>query len=536
MKIKDYWRLAKISINARLKATRSTIRGISFSLIIIVPLVFAMLGISQSITGELNKNPGQLYANFQSAEAGSNIEEFALGSEENYRNPQMDNMEVFGDHSPVLDTIDALHYSRRIKNYNYDVSNRRLFERLEIGENKYDIATDEEVNESGNGYSTSTLAVIKNETETANAKMKKYLLDGFDKGFYDNGARQIILSERYVRFAGLKPKDVYGKKVSMYFRDSGKIIVNTGTGDSEYPLLSHYLFRDFEVVGIIKDNKFDKKDIRNANFVVLGTSYYNSQGKAVLAPGMDVDPINLIRNHYVGNYIEKNEKATEYIFPGCEIYSDRYFIFKQNDRGFKTVEDNIYLVENNDYKRLEKILKKVAPSYNTIFTRNDEFDEGYYVTIMASTTFSTYQLISKIFGYMSLFGGIVAGVILFAALINLFNTVKHSVDSRRHYLGVMKAIGAKNVTIPMLYFFEVMRILLRAFINILIFGTLLCIVVIIVIKKITEGLPFAVTLAWANIPLVLGLLLALLLVVGLLYAFLCSASVAKKPITELLED
>ena len=73
MKINDYWRLAKISLKARKKSTRSTIRGISISLILIVPVIFAIIALYASVLPQLNKNPESLYAIFTSGQKGFTV-------------------------------------------------------------------------------------------------------------------------------------------------------------------------------------------------------------------------------------------------------------------------------------------------------------------------------------------------------------------------------------------------------------------------------------------------------------------------------
>ena len=57
MKRKDYKRLAKISLKARKKTTRSTVRGISFGLILLMPLLFIVIAFHLDLNKEVNKDP-----------------------------------------------------------------------------------------------------------------------------------------------------------------------------------------------------------------------------------------------------------------------------------------------------------------------------------------------------------------------------------------------------------------------------------------------------------------------------------------------
>ena len=75
MKINDCWRLAKISLQARKKATRNTICGMVVSLVIIIPLIFATIGLNLSVKSELNSHPELLYASFFSVQPGFKLDE-----------------------------------------------------------------------------------------------------------------------------------------------------------------------------------------------------------------------------------------------------------------------------------------------------------------------------------------------------------------------------------------------------------------------------------------------------------------------------
>ena len=56
MKYKDYVRLSKISLKARKKTTRSTVRGISFGLILLMPLLFIVIAFHIDLNKEVNKD------------------------------------------------------------------------------------------------------------------------------------------------------------------------------------------------------------------------------------------------------------------------------------------------------------------------------------------------------------------------------------------------------------------------------------------------------------------------------------------------
>lgn len=54
MRFGDYLRLGKISIKNRRKSTRNTVRGVSFALVMLVPIVFFTLSFYVGMTSEVN--------------------------------------------------------------------------------------------------------------------------------------------------------------------------------------------------------------------------------------------------------------------------------------------------------------------------------------------------------------------------------------------------------------------------------------------------------------------------------------------------
>ena len=140
MKINDYWRLAKISLKARKKSTRSTIRGISISLILIVPVIFAIIALYASVLPQLNKNPESLYAIFTSGQKGFTVAD----SSELYNYSSIGAFSDYSvlnnysqDRNSAFDEIDKefLHYTLLTKNMY--TSDGKLYERIQIdGENK----------------------------------------------------------------------------------------------------------------------------------------------------------------------------------------------------------------------------------------------------------------------------------------------------------------------------------------------------------------------------------------------------------------
>ncbi|MDE6967869.1 MAG: hypothetical protein K2P12_04345, partial [Clostridia bacterium] len=155
----------------------------------------------------------------------------------------------------------------------------------------------------------------------------------------------------------------------------------------------------------------------------------------------------------------------------------------------------------------------------------------------ASEHYTMFGMINLVLTIVMSALSIFAGIVLFAALVNLFNTIMHSVSSRKNYLGVMRAIGARSSVIPKLYLFEVLRVFAMAFLWIAVIGGGICIGVKFLFDYLFEGsaLGITISISWGILPIALAVILALLLVVGVVYAIGCSWKLSRTPITETLE-
>ena len=557
MKLKDYWRLAKISLKSRKKSTRNTVAGIAFSLIIITPLIFAMVGLNISIMSQLNARPEMLTATFLSSGEGEVFEEskpvnyvsengwyYGNGSSV-YGNAKSDHNKYFED----KDTINFL-IGNKNKNTTYYIGEHidtKYYERIEIGDEKHYLhmeKTTQDYNPDMVQVSgSSSLAVLKDSDYTKfNNLLSNYWVDGCSASFSGDGATEVILSEKYLKMANLTPQDVYGKRISVFFEDYGdKIIDIDGTPTPSFSV-NHYLFRDFKVVGVIKENDFYSNDIRGASIIVTGASYYMENGKT-LAPTVIVDLEESQDGSYtsnnskfnIGDYKEKNKITNKYIFPGGEYYNPTVMIEKRDGNNItdcRGIELNIHFYVASSYNDLHKTILNTFNEYRNLYENSTDFANN-----VGSSAYTGFQMLNKIFTIAFLVVSVFGGVILFAALINLFNSVKHSVDSRKNYLGVMKAIGARNSTIPKLYFFEVLRIFTRAFIWILVIGGAICVGIKLLIDMSFRGssLGVMITIGWEVIPLVMGILALALVVIGVVYSLGCTLTMSKRPIMSLLE-
>ncbi|MDE6967705.1 MAG: hypothetical protein K2P12_03520, partial [Clostridia bacterium] len=395
MKIQDYWRLAKISLKARKKSTRSTICGMSISLIIILPLIFAMIGVNASILPQLNKNPQLLYAIFASGEKGSS---FVYDDSTNNMSTVTNNFSKYNssydyvDRTSILDQLDEdiLHYSiksKALRGYTIMESTEfvKFYERIEVDGKNYPMQVS--VEKVQNGYGAKSLLAVVSEKDLGKLQKSSYGVLGsrYNKGFTGDGHRQVILSTQYLQMAGLKAEDVYGKTISIFMREKTNYSTKfayDGVDETDY--LDHYLLRDFKVVGINEHPVVDDNianEINYADIIVAESSYYNSNGKAAISHQYEFRSSNDNNSQVIcnaGNVAYKNELAKNYIFTGLIDYADYEVAMETLDNGNKYSGKLLYNCANyykympdvnkpNPYGQLSKVMTKVQPAYKDMY-------------------------------------------------------------------------------------------------------------------------------------------------------------------------
>ncbi len=558
MKVNDYWRLAKISLKARKKATRSTVSGMSISLIIIVPIIFAMVALYASILPQLNKNPETLYAIFQSGQKGVVTTSYNNYTYQSINGGRYVNTVNAKDNSAVFEnaSFETLHYVKAYKRFDvYSMDDETLqseykyFDRITVDGETKPLRVKSTDNRSASA-NTSLAVVDSNQLDLLAASKFGVLGDSHNKGFSGNGARQVILSRKYLKMAGLTADDVYGKKVSVEIREKSNGTIDYCSGEDKFSYIDHYLFRDFEVVGVIGSENaplydYDgTKDINTADMIVSSASLYSQDNTPAIMYNINADNNNGNYTRYkidFGNIEAKNFKAYQYLFTGFEDYGIYTNLAKYNDKTGEIlqVESNYYKYipdknKLNAYGQVSNVVSSVYPHYKADYTLKMEFEN-----VVGSPSYATFSMINFIITIAMSFAAVFAGIILFAALVNLFNTIMHSVNSRKNYLGVMRAIGARSSVIPKLYVSEVMRVFARAFVWIALIGGAICVGIKLLFDYLFKGgLAYGnvvISISWATIPIALVVVITVLAVIGLAFALGCSLKMSRKPIMETLE-
>ncbi|MEG1536585.1 MAG: ABC transporter permease, partial [Clostridia bacterium] len=357
-----------------------------------------------------------------------------------------------------------------LKKYQIDTADRKERERSKV--------SIVDLEKSNNMLTTKALA----------ESIGNVFVDGCDKGFYGNARGQIILAEEMIETFGLTAEQAYGKNFTWQYENgkNGNVIVdndtnpnNTVPGNIGWNAPKSYLCYKYEVVGVIKKDISKKmREINNRDSAApLNSAMIFARTSLVDDNGEILEPIITMRDD--GDQYRKGLVATYTKEPDQLLKHNKQFIMiganEYTNRAYYTgiYQNTNILFGAESYKDLDGKIADLAQVFKNCFGDGEASSEAK--NRFGSSAFSNFNMIFTVFQYASLIMISIGGIIFFAAMVNLFNTIMHSVNSRKNYLGVMRAIGAQSNTIPKLYIFETLAIFRRALIWIAIFGGAICV-------------------------------------------------------------
>lgn len=541
MKFKDYIRLSRISIKSRKKSTRNTIFGLSFSLILLVPIIFFVIALNVDLKQKVNEEKSLYTFNI-------------LTSNSNYRsepNEQyiLNNLDI----EKVLNTEGISEvFTYETLYYRYRSYDNMTYIKLEIDNRPYEYFSQDLQNSNG---------AIKNSIKVLDEKndqiIPKAYLDDFQKkgidvlvgpGFKGDKKGQIIISEKLLSTKNIRIEDVIGKKFSLYstFEDDYNLNIRIDNDNDpnntyvrpDYPYSKQFkVIDDFEIVGVIKEEyyKLNSLTVDEPHLIISSSSVYE-EGTIKYSPIIKEfdDESGHNRKSYVVTFPEdvdkiqkkaKEDKMVPLLCPAIRAFDYKYMEVP--------CKNYVLSYENFDYASqaddvVTGIIKDIAKSdrvYNSFV--------DYY--------FATFKNMSKMGLYVSIALLIFGGIILFATLLNLYNTINYSVESRKNYIGMMRAIGQQNVSIIKSYIVEILLIFSRAFFWILIFSAAISYLFVYGVDKIFSNfdasmLPIAIHLNFMYYFVTLGGTILFAIIIAIAFSYISCRSVTRKSILDVLVE
>ncbi len=544
MKFSDYRRLAKISLKSRKKTTRATVRGISFGLILIMPVLFIFMAFYIGLNTEVNKE--------------KDIRTFNLGFTSAVTT---DSSCSYVPTSKFNDVLELQGVDEYVKYQKYAFTANRSGSK-DGNSNSLGFT----VVYNGTNYTEFEKKIVENRDfsptltvyDLSNSKDNNVFLsnDGDalveGKSFSKDSKNEIMISNKIADKLSKNPKELIGKNISLKTKltEIGNLTSSkTKNTSNEFETirgLDINILTDFKIVGIFNSDICEKTyRSRGYNgydelFWITNDSVYNTKGESYTGTPVSIEENNgYSRTMYyypTSSLVEYSETANEagyaFIPLGASVEQEGYMY-----SGLYYKEYGLYL-SFDSYKNADRATTSIDSYIESTSSNTEKYiDSSSY----KNNIFATYQVFYQVFLYLSLALAIFGGVIFFATLLNLYNTIEFSVQTRKNYLGLLRAIGMKNNSITKLYFVEVLKIFTRSYIWTVIFGGGICVGIYFAFKAAMNTdaakiISMNLTLNPVFIPIAFIILVVFDTLIALVFALISCHKVSHKPLLEVLVD
>lgn len=561
MRYKDYVRLSKISLKARKKTTRSTVRGISFGLILLLPLLFIVIAFHLDLNKEVNKDASLRVFNI------SYVDE---KTEDSYvRDMLKDYSEAMFELEGVENVIKYNQYTFDNVKYAYDYENNQYSysSRFSITIDGKTFSADygldnlQEYKSNSNNIglqvidtSVGNSIFIKSDSEVIGGKNP--LVAG--NVFSSNSAQEIMVSSNFLTQNNLTVEEVLNKNITINYliTDGGNITDNKNSASNQayqaYSNLPITVLKDYKIIGVFDSDIYNsgvryattgqnrysmEEKVYETYFWLTTDSMYNTMGQTYLPEYVKIEYED--SNGYQGLYyysdnpvnMAKNARTTNSVFLPLGMG-----VSEGENYGDKAVFNS--LVEFKDYSHANNAVNLVNSYYEKSSTSVEDIS---VTTEYMQSTFVNYRMFYNIFTYLCIVLAIFGGIVFFATLLNLYNTIHYSVQSRRNYLGMIRAIGMKGKDVTKLYFVEVFQIFKRSYIWTAIFGGAICGGISYAFKMIMSSemaKVITINLSLNPIYILVAFLILIIIntIIAIIFSLIACHSVSKKPILEVLVE
>lgn len=568
MKYKDYKRLAKISLKARKKTTRSTVRGISFGLILLMPLLFIVIAFHIDLNKEVDKDASIRvfdisYVNEISNNNGNGVYSVLdKYSEQVYQIKGVENIIKYNQYT--------LNNEKEAQNQN---GNYYLASPFSVAIDDKQFSLNYYMNELDNeadGYkkenevgikiidtSVGRSVFIKADSEVIGNKNPLM----YGREFSNNSSKEIMVSSNFISHYNLNAVEIINKTITITYElkngydsvTSSKDSISGSDSLNAYSNVPVVLVKDFKIVGVFNSDiykssvrssaqrdYYQENKIYETYFWLTTDSLYNSMGHSYLPESIQVEEDNgdgyvWYRSSYYYSdnplNLSNNAKNNGNIFIPLGMGAKQ-----KNDNDstslYRTmVEFESYGDANNAVEKINSLLELGAVG----------MEDPYISDNYMQKTFNNYRMFYNVFTYASIVLAIFGGVIFFATLLNLYNTIHYSVQSRRNYLGMIRAIGMKSSAVVKMYFIEVFQIFKRSYIWTAIFGGGICIGLSFAFDSIMNssvGDIITIELSLNPIFILVAFIILVIIntIISIVFSLIACHSVSKKPILEVLVE
>ncbi|MDD4000896.1 MAG: ABC transporter permease [Bacilli bacterium] len=437
MKKSDFIRLGKYSLKNNKTQTANTVRGIAFGATLLITLLFVLLAFYQGTMAKI----------LQEKSISSFRLEYDLLMDDQDLNEEI-KAEILSE--PAIKN--SIIYQQIYLSYSEDNHERRFPKFTIAGVDylyDYDYRVDLEKSSDWLHFfdtaNSTTLITEEEEAYLRNNNYGKALLAG---SLFTQNIEEVVISSQVVDYFNIDYLDVIGKELSyeislpFYNNAYDKSNLKYSNLEGDIKIINNY-----KIVGVFNSNLYlsptrgehlsycpslwlKKEAIYNNDI-----SFY-LKGEDIKGFIYQKDPLEVFNDA-----IEQKKVAIPYGFNYLLGFGD-----------LRSIDDFRQYIQFEDFKSAydySKVLNNYAEKYqqfhfddNTVFSNYEQF---YPLIMLVSITF-------LIFG----------GVVFFATVLNLYNTMRYSLEKRKSFLAMCKAMGMTKNDIIKLYFSEIALLLLRS--------------------------------------------------------------------------
>lgn len=579
MKVKEYMRLGKISIKARKKSTKNTVTGISFGLIMLIPIIFFTLAFYIGINNVVNETKGiSTFNYFSRTDYDNNPASVSIKDNVYDDFAILDNkaLKSLANEHEVSEVLRSEYFELNgiINNYNCGLTATITDE----NGNSVNYLPKENQNNNGNYYSgrDNLMKVIHTDDDN------KYVLDGeisdFDQktgssniflcgeGFTPaiHGKTEVLVGENFAEKFDIEPNSLANKKLSLSFTFNGNNInsesmqyfvydKDESSEGNNNSLKTIKFMQDFVIKGVIKKDFFNMASTSGDALIWLtDESVFLDADYNRIAPSINFQAEDDMQSaKYIVKYdegisqMESRAKDNGVIIQamgamGITTFEGSYYMQHMNQTNNTVLPIMNYEFMLKDYKSATNFSSKLDAKISTILPVYASNNASYLQNFYTNSAYSDLSMLNTIGGYLMLVLYIFGGIIFFTTMLNLFNTVNYSVQARKNYMGVMRAIGAKQSIIPKLYFYEIILIFLKSLPWVLTFSAGVSLGIKLLIDLVMDYsakiLGVSISLNFGFYFLALGIMVLVGFGIAVLFSRIACKNVSKKPILEVLSD
>ena len=583
MKSRDYIRLGRMSLKSRKKSTRNTVFGIAFGLALLIPVLFFSLSFYSALSGAINS-----LQSFRTLTVAVNAEDESVSEKSTFTYSRADGKSFEEQTDLVKSVYYAEYYVANGGSYSAAYKYSVTIDGIRMMQTGLESSAgvdwgDKEVADSSVGAGKIKLV----DTEKSGGYLPSGIAADLDlqgstflsAGILPAAKGEVLISERMARiFYGLFPSEAVGKKLSFtgraafatcdydgnvgqgYFRDNDTDPNNTpvyAPKNSE-KVFEIDVIHEFKIAGIISADYYGLNSItaKDAHIWLPRTAAYEPGANAPkYLPALTREYAGEINGSpryrqivtYAEDMFAMQEKAAseKMIFPAVPVVT---FATLQSLNSVVLPLSHTRPVSTVTYEcKSFSAANKLAILVDGCYAQATGAENYSYARIMAAPSgFGRFQVVYNVGRYVTVTLYVVGGIVLFATLLNLYNSVNYSVQIRKNYLGMMRAIGADGGVLPKLYFFEISIIFFRSLLCAVPVSAAMSLEIMRLVnsylgKEVSDGLTvaellgisFELNFAWYF--LALAIACSAIFLVALLYSYFTCRKLARDGITNILE-